>query len=1303
MIAIPGRLLSALRVLVPLCLLLALTPDAGALATVPRRQHLAGNPSASLSPGSLRTEMQASPIGLPTAHPRLSWQSTSVSRAAAQSGYQVAVSSTETNAGNGVSDVWDSGRVASADSTVVLPDAIVLASFTSYWWRVTVWDVDGVSSVSTVARFSTGALAAQDWIASDWIEVAGYTRRDITLSQAPVEATMIVVAKGLKEHGSTYVGYGKALDYYRYGLATGTFVTHVNGSRYGTSSGASDSLRVGDVILEPGQSDTDLSVVTRSYDLTGRLVAGANVIGFESALATDVRALIVLRDASGVRTVIGTDGSWRSSWGPYLSAHRFNGVTYDSHLAIPGWDSPATSDARWRPARVVTSGNTVAERNAALSKEYTRYRPIVSSSSTELYGWSLASVVDGVDESRPGAEGFHSAIIPAPPGATSCDVSAKPETVSIDLSGWASIGAIRLVAANPTNVNGALRGIGFPMRFRIEAALESTFANPTVVVDRTAADVAVPPTGQLELSASGNPYRFVRLVATKLPVVAGRAYCALALAEISVGPARRVPVVTAGTETALVANGWAPDNLVDGQASRTGNQGYASKPTANANDTASVMLDFGRNIPVGAITLTPAQPTNYLNGNDPGHGFPVRYRLERATNCTSGPWTIIADRTSVDQPNPGSLGVVVRPATSISARCIRLTATKLFRVANSYSLLALAEMSVAEPTSAPTIRPAILEPIRVVGEHEPVAVTHPDSNTTVFDFGVNRVGMARLRVVGASTARATQGASAIVTIAGEELAANGFVSIASIQAPSYGLPTRQQNSYTFTSGPSGYLAPFDWAPDIIYQGFRYVQITGATDVAVTQLTAHTAVADGGDVQTDGFVSVLQQAVRQTQLNNLHSVPEDCPTREKRGWFGDAWTTAPEAMSNFSMSLFFESFAQQIGENTFRHYTPSDTYNTDSLVWSAAAVLIPWDLYRRTGNRRVLEQSFANMVSTVTRAKSLAASSAPVRIVNESGIADHLAPRTETALPDLVRTAVYFHSASVLDKVAAVLGRQSEPAVVAVSSDSERAAIRDAFNVQFRVSDASGVRYGRGTQAEAAMALVWGLVPDADATALGTYLVNRVGTTSPRLLAGIIGLPVVLEALDQLGRNDLVLAYLTNTDPAINVYAKMLADGSGTIWEDPFKAGDANFASRNHPAFGSVGQWIYEGLLGVQPIGDTPGYQNVSIHPGVASQPVAGHVVTPVGNIVIASSPVSKQLTVTIPVGITAIVDVPTYGITAPTITESGTVLHDANGPTGSLSAGVTSVGTVTTVGTERFVPLVVGSGTYVFEVVLAAQ
>ncbi len=123
---------------------------------------------AGLTVGGLQTNGRTNPLGIPGAAPSLGWRSQSSARGVVQSAYQVRVASSADQLDD--PDVWDSGKVASAEQADVVYGGPALTAATRYVWQVRVWDGgDHASAWSDPASFETGLLDAGDWGDADWI------------------------------------------------------------------------------------------------------------------------------------------------------------------------------------------------------------------------------------------------------------------------------------------------------------------------------------------------------------------------------------------------------------------------------------------------------------------------------------------------------------------------------------------------------------------------------------------------------------------------------------------------------------------------------------------------------------------------------------------------------------------------------------------------------------------------------------------------------------------------------------------------------------------------------------------------------------------------------------------------------------------------------------------------------------------------------------------------------------------------------------------------------------------------------
>lgn len=158
---LPGRLRPGLTAVLALLLTLAAAVPAAApaVAVQPVVHELAVT--------ELTTERASDPIGLDVARPRLGWMIGAAARGVIQQAYQVRVATDKTRLGD--PDVWDSGRVAARESTLVAYAGPPLHPRTRYLWQVRVWDTAGrTSDWSAPASWETGVKGPDGWRA-DWI------------------------------------------------------------------------------------------------------------------------------------------------------------------------------------------------------------------------------------------------------------------------------------------------------------------------------------------------------------------------------------------------------------------------------------------------------------------------------------------------------------------------------------------------------------------------------------------------------------------------------------------------------------------------------------------------------------------------------------------------------------------------------------------------------------------------------------------------------------------------------------------------------------------------------------------------------------------------------------------------------------------------------------------------------------------------------------------------------------------------------------------------------------------------------
>lgn len=128
----------------------------------------------------------------------------------------------------------------------------------------------------------------------------------------------------------------------------------------------------------------------------------------------------------------------------------------------------------------------------------------------------------------------------------------------------------------------------------------------------------------------------------------------------------------------------------------------------------------------------------------------------------------------------------------------------------------------------------------------------------------------------------------------------------------YGSCALQTDRYRLTNLSNGLLLS---PGTFTYKGFRYIEIRGLPDVTVNSIRAYIVHSDVKVASTFHsnltLLNRLDDAIAPTVLGNLVSIPTDCPTREKRGWMGDAQWSAENNAARWNMTLIYRNWVQSM--------------------------------------------------------------------------------------------------------------------------------------------------------------------------------------------------------------------------------------------------------------------------------------------------------------------------------------------------------------------------------------------------------
>jgi hypothetical protein len=159
-----------------------------------------------------------------------------------------------------------------------------------------------------------------------------------------------------------------------------------------------------------------------------------------------------------------------------------------------------------------------------------------------------------LDKKESKTNGYHSAM------ESEADVV---KWVQVDLGEAVPIERIRLIAARPVDFTDT-PGFGFPIRFKIESAMEPDFADPTILLDQTSEDHPARTDHPFILEVPPAQARFVRMTATRLWKRGDVYVFALAEMEVYSGGENVARDVNVYALDSIDQGRWNTQNLVDG-------------------------------------------------------------------------------------------------------------------------------------------------------------------------------------------------------------------------------------------------------------------------------------------------------------------------------------------------------------------------------------------------------------------------------------------------------------------------------------------------------------------------------------------------------------------------------------------------------------------------------------------------------------------------------------------------------------------------------------------------------------------
>ena len=417
-------------------------------------------------------------------------------------------------------------------------------------------------------------------------------------------------------------------------------------------------------------------------------------------------------------------------------------------------------------------------------------------------------------------------------------------------------------------------------------------------------------------------------------------------------------------------------------------------------------------------------------------------------------------------------------------------------------------------------------------------------------------------------------------------------------------------------------------PCFTFYGYRYVKVSGWPGGKPDE-TAFVGYSLYSELQEIGWLKTGNEKINRLILNakwsqkdNFVDVPTDCPQRDERmGWTGDAQVFSSTACFVMDCAAFYDKYCrdlwkeQEIRDGCATHIAPviarpggdfQILRDQGACGWADAAAIIPWNSYVYNGGIEKLREHFRGMKAWVDWVRKEDASTGNSRLWEavKFHYGDWLAldgPRfgmdPEARLGGTDKTFLcsvyYYRCAGIVSKAAKALGMAQEQEEYAQLAEEIKAAVRREFFT------ATG-RCAVATQTGLVLALMYGLVPEGYEERNRQALKELLEGAEMHLKTGFLGTPVLCRALSKWGESETAYTLLLQEDLPSWLYEVNM--GATTIWER-WNAVLPNGAisgikmnSMNHYAYGSIVEWMYRNMCGINPSEEAPGFKRVKLAP-----------------------------------------------------------------------------------------------------------
>ena len=289
------------------------------------------------------------------------------------------------------------------------------------------------------------------------------------------------------------------------------------------------------------------------------------------------------------------------------------------------------------------------------------------------------------------------------------------------------------------------------------------------------------------------------------------------------------------------------------------------------------------------------------------------------------------------------------------------------------------------------------------------------------------------------------------------------------------------------------------------------------------------------------VNLLHESVIRSLKGNFISIPTDCPQRDERqGWTGDIQVFSQTASYLYDTTSFLSSWLSDLAAEQKEQggvvpqivpWLKQLKISPQRGIWGDAAIITPWEVYKASGDARVLRAQWDSMVSWLDEGVLRGSDGLWDPLSVQYG--DWLDPKAPPQYPAHGRTdthlacnAFLVYVTGLVASIGHILG--DERTAFRFSKDYERLATLYEENYVTR-----GGRLASDSQTAFTLTLRFGLVDEGVMTDRRRKMIDRfvylVRWEYFKIGTGFAGTPLILDTLAENGQVQLAYRMLQEKD------------------------------------------------------------------------------------------------------------------------------------------------------------------------------